>query len=225
MSGTKRRGFLPRIGGHVRSRVVAGLLLVIPLGLTYLVLRFLWDFLYNLLRPLLDLASDQGPTSVTAFGLRTAVVIIILVVLYAAGSIAPTVLGRQAVRAWHAIVESVPVVRGIYRVARLFTQMFTGSAHLGANRVVLLEYPKAGVLGLGLVTSRYMTPDGEEFLTVYVPTIPNPTSGFLAIVTEDQVIDTDITFDEAMRIVVSGGLLTEEITTAHRARQNEPTVR
>ncbi len=218
MNGAEPHGFMPRLGGHIRAKVVGGLLLVIPLGLTYLLLRFLWDFIFGLLRPLLDVASDQGPTPIAAFGLRATVVVIILVVLYAAGSIAPTVLGRQAVRAWHAIVDSVPIVRSVYRVARLFTQMFTGDAHLGANRVVLLEYPRAGVLGLGMVTSRYVTPEGEEFLTVYIPTIPNPTSGFMAIVTEEQVIDTDITFDEAMRIVVSGGLLTEEITRAHQAR-------
>jgi uncharacterized membrane protein len=200
--------------------VIAGVLLVIPVGLTYLVLRFVWDLVYGALRPLLDVANDQGTTPLVGTGLRVASVVLIIVTLYAAGSVAPTVLGRQVVRLWHRLVDGVPVVRSVYRIARLFTEMFGGTTNVGTNRVVLLEFPRPGILGLGMVTSRYVTAEGEELLTVYVPTIPNPTSGFFAIVAEDQVIDTDITLDEAMRIVVSGGLLTEEITRAHYAKRD-----
>ena len=220
MNGRRPLSAAKGFGGHFRGRIVAGLLLIIPLGLTYLVLRFLWDALAGLLQPLFDVADNQEASPVGGFWLDAIVVVAILGILYIVGRLAPTVLGRQAVGLWNGAVERIPLVRSVYRVARLFTETFTGSTHLGANRVVLLEYPRQGTLGMGMVTGRWVTPEGEEFLAVYIPTVPNPTSGYLAIVKEEQVIDTNMTFDEAMRIVVSGGLLAEEITRAMSARHH-----
>ena len=89
---------------------------------------------------------------------------------------------------------------------------------LSGKPVVVLEFPREGILSLGVVTSRFIMPNGEEYLTVYVPTIPIPTSGYMALVKEDQVTHTEIAFEEATRIILSGGVLSEEITRAHYIR-------
>jgi uncharacterized membrane protein len=82
--------------------------------------------------------------------------------------------------------------------------------------VVLIEYPRPGIFAIGIVTGKFITKEKVEKLAVYIPTVPNPTSGFLAIVNEDQVDDTNLDFDQAMQIVISGGLLTEEVSSKQR---------
>ena len=113
-------------------------------------------------------------------------------------------------------MDRIPIVRPIYRIARQSTKVFAGGIDLQSTKVVLLEYPRPGVLSLGLVTGRHTHAAGELFLTIYIPTIPNPTSGFLAIVKKEQVIETEMNFEDAMKIVISAGALTEEVVRASR---------
>ena len=151
--------------------------------------------------------------------LQLSIIAIFAVSLYLLGWVARTVVGAQAINYWHRAIESIPVVRGFYRVIRQVTDMFSDSNPLSGKPVVVLEYPRLGMLSLGIVTSRFIMPNGEEYLTVYIPTIPIPTSGYMAFVKEDEVTETEITFDEAMRIILSGGVLSEEVTRAHHARK------
>jgi uncharacterized membrane protein len=97
--------------------------------------------------------------------------------------------------------------------------MFSDNNPLSEKPVVVLEYPRLGMLSLGVVTSRFIMPNGEEYLTVYIPTIPIPTSGYMAFVKEEDVTETEISFDEATRIILSGGVLAEEVTRAHHKRK------
>lgn len=212
---------LARIGvfrGLVRTNLVTGLVLIIPLAVTILIIRFIWDFLYDFLLPLFDVVEGRVPF-ITDIYLRIIIVVLIAGFLYLLGWAARSVAGAQVVRYWHGAIESIPVVRSLYRVIRQIVETFSSENPLSDKPVVVLEYPRLGTLALGMITSRYLTPDGEEYLTVYIPTIPIPTSGYMAIVKEDQVTPTDISFDEAMRIILSGGFLAEEITTKHFRRR------
>ena len=109
-------------------------------------------------------------------------------------------------------MEKIPIVRPLYRVFRQTTDVFSGGALLRSSRVVFLEYPKDGVLAMGLVTGVFKENDGKELLTIYIPTIPNPTSGFLAILPKEKVTETSLSFEDAMKIVISAGVLTEEVS-------------
>jgi uncharacterized membrane protein len=131
--------------------------------------------------------------------------------LYIAGLIAETVIGRRVVGFGQNMVEKIPIVRPFYKVFRQTTDVFSGGAILRSSRVVFLEYPKEGVLAMGLVTGTYKEANGNELLVIYIPTIPNPTSGFLAIVPEEKVTETSLSFEDAMKIVISAGVLTEEV--------------
>ena len=211
--------------GHVRGHLVTGLVLVIPLVVTIIILRFMWEFLYNFLLPLFEFIEGQFP-SFPGIYVQIIIVSIIAGFLYTLGWGARTVAGAQVVRYWHAAIESIPFVRGFYRVVRQLVDMFSSDNPFAGKPVVVLEYPRLGTLALGMITSRFFMDDGEEYLTVYVPTIPIPTSGYMAIVKEDQVTQTDISFDEAMRIILSGGALSEEITQRHfRRRQRRERAR
>ena len=209
---------LVKIRGHFRARLTAGFLLFIPLALTYLILRYIWDFLYEALLPVFDLAEGKV-TYPAGIYLQVAIVSILVMSLYILGWVARTVVGAQLINMVHRTIESIPVVRGFYRVIRQVTAMFADSNPLAEKPMVVLEYPRLGVLSLGIITSRFIMPEGEEYLTVYIPTIPIPTSGYMAFVKEGDVTQTNITFDEATRIILSGGVLSEEVTRAHYARR------
>ncbi|MCY4625875.1 MAG: DUF502 domain-containing protein [Chloroflexi bacterium] len=206
------------LAGQFRNRLVTGLVLIIPLAVTIFIIRFLWEFLYNFLLPLFDVLEGHIPF-ISGAWLQFTIVVIILGFLYFLGSAARSVVGTQVVRIWHGTIESIPVVRSFYRVVRQVVDMFASDNPLSNQPVVVLEYPRIGALALGMVTSRFVMPDGEEYLTVYIPTIPIPSSGYMTFVKEDEVTPTDITFDEAMRIIFSGGVLSQEITREHYERR------
>mgnify|MGYP002640496677 CR=1 FL=1 len=213
-TGDKSPSRLVRIRGHFRAHLATGFLLFIPLVLTYLILRFIWSYLYDALLPVFNLAEGQV-TYPAGIYLQVTIVAILVVSLYILGWLARTVVGVQVVNIWHRSIESIPLVRGVYRVIHQVTNMFSDTNPLLGKPVVVLEYPRLGILSLGIVTSRFIMPNGEEYLTIYIPTIPIPTSGYMALVKEEDVTETDITFDEATRIILSGGVLSEEVTRAH----------
>jgi len=212
-TGNDSSSILLKLLTHFRARVATGLLFFIPLAFTYLILRLIWDFLYDSLLPVFNLA-ESGVVYPAGIYLQITIVAILIVSLYALGWVAHTVVGAQAITYWHNLIEKIPFVRGVYRVIHQITDMFSDNP-LSGKPVVVLEFPREGILSLGVVTSRFIMPNGEEYLTVYVPTIPIPTSGYMALVKEDQVTHTEIAFEEATRIILSGGVLSEEITRAH----------
>lgn len=207
-----------QFAGQLRNHVVTGLVITIPLAATIFILRFIWDSLHNFLLPLFEVAEGNIPFIAGVY-IQIIIVVIIMAFLYVLGRAARSAAGGQVERVWHGTIERIPVVRSFYRVVRQVVEMFSSSNPLAGQPVVVLEYPRIGALALGMITSRFVMPDGEELLTVYIPTIPIPTSGFMTFVRESEVTPTDITFDEAMRIIFSGGVLSEEITREHFERR------
>ena len=123
--------------------------------------------------------------------------------------------GRRAVSWQNAVLSRIPVVKSIYGVAKQATDSLTSPSGHQFSRVVFIEWPRQGLLALGFITGHCPSPtaDGTDLLVVYIPTVPNPTSGNLAFVTEDKVIETKLTVEEAMKIVFSGGMVLPEQMT------------
>lgn len=207
-----------RLSSHVRSHLAAGLLLTIPLVVTYAVLVFVWDAIQALLDPMVG----RIPGPISGLSMDLAAVFVLATLIYLVGVLGRTLVGGRIVRLWDVTLNRIPIVRPIYRIARQSTQVFAGTANLQSSKVVLLEYPRSGILSLGLVTSHYIDANDQTLLTIYIPTIPNPTSGFLAIVKQDQVIETDLTFEDAMKIVISAGVLTHEVITNRGSPPENP---
>ena len=194
-----RVNFLTRVERHVWRRVVSGFLVVVPLALTFLVFRFVVTYLDDILRP----RFTNTPLDFPGIGL-----VVILVALYLIGAIVSARLGRKAFDVQHAVLTKVPVVKSIYGVARQATDALSTPMERQVNRVVFIEWPRPGYRALGFVTG-YIPADDEHprWVIVYVPTVPNPTSGNLAFVVEEEIIDTNISVEEAMKTVFSGGTI------------------
>ena len=201
--GRNRFGPLRPIVVHFERTLGAGILVILPIGITVLVLKFFFD----LLDPLLEPATNQLPgREVTGLGLAA-----LLILVYVVGLVAAFVLGRRIIDLAHRVVEVVPVVKGIYGTTRAAVQMLSNNTDRRYSGVVLIEFPRAGMRSIGLITSRFTDTGGEEMMTVYVPTTPIPSSGFMVIVPASDVTTTDMSVDEAMRIVMSGGIMSSRV--------------
>ncbi len=197
---------LRRIVRHFERTLGAGVLVMLPIGITILVLKFVFDMLNPILEP--AIAHTPGPV-IPGAGL-----IALLIVIYIVGLVAAFVLGRRLIAIGHRIVEVIPVVKGIYSTTRTAVQLLSSNGSSSEQQysgVVLIEFPRPGIRSIGLITSRMADVDGEEILAVYIPTTPIPSSGFLVIVPVDQVTFTEMSVEEAMSVVISGGILSERV--------------
>ncbi len=196
-----------RLESHAWRRIASGFLVLIPLIATFLIFRFIFIFVdgffrgeRGVIRPWIE----GTPLDFPGFG-----VAIVLVILYVIGVLVTARAGRKALD-WQGVVLSrIPVVKSIYGVAKQATDSFSGPEGHRFSRVVFIQWPRKGVRALGFVTGQCYSPEveGGVLLVVYIPTVPNPTSGNLAFVTEEEIIETDISVEDAMKIVFSGGIV------------------
>ena len=210
-AGSSRKPPLARrIVGHFQRTLVAGILVMLPIGITALVLKFIFDLLTPILQPLTDLL--PGP-DLYGTGL-----VALLLLIYVVGLVAAFVIGRRLIDLAHRVMEVIPLVKGIYSTTRTAVQLLSRSGRTengnGVARysgVVLVEFPRPGIRSVGLVTSQMYDAEGQEVLSIFVPTTPIPSSGFLIIVPTSQVAYLDMSVDEAMAVIISGGILSERM--------------
>ncbi|MBH0202582.1 MAG: DUF502 domain-containing protein [Nitrospira sp.] len=189
----------------LRRYFLTGLLLVTPIWGTILVLKTLFVAVDSILG---DAVAELVPDHyIPGLGIVTLVLLIFLVGLFAANFI-----GRQIVGHWEDWLNRLPLVRGIYSTLKSMMDILSFSERGSYRRVVLIQFPKNGHYCFAFVTGMTKgetTALGQEALIhVYVPTSPNPTSGYFLLVPEREVTSVDISIEEAMKLIVSGGLYT-----------------
>ncbi|MYA61279.1 MAG: DUF502 domain-containing protein [Dehalococcoidia bacterium] len=229
--GTEKVPAFRKVERHFWRRMSRGLLVIIPLLVTILILRYLVVILENLIRPVTTLILEipyigHIPASTPIAWLIA--VSGILVFLYVLGWIVTGERGQRSVKvALNSVLDRIPVVGKIYTVANQATEAISTPMSSQYSRVVFLDWPREGVRAMGLVTGQYYVPNEDRvMLTIYIATVPNPTSGMLAIIPEDEVVETDISVEDAMKIIFSGGIVLpdmmqvgDQVAFAHRDRQ------
>ncbi|MBI4294549.1 MAG: DUF502 domain-containing protein [Chloroflexi bacterium] len=195
--------------GHVGTQLVAGLLILIPVIITYLVLRWLFFTFDDLLQPVFHIFIKRP---LPGAGLAA-----LLIIIYLAGVFTSNVLGRRAVLLMDYVLARTPLVRYIYTASRQVANSFRVSKDASFRKVALVEFPRKGVKSVAFVMGRATQADGERMVPVLIPTAPNPTSGFLVLVPESDVIETDLTVKEAFQMVVSGGTMTPESIASQKS--------
>ncbi len=194
------RSFPGNIIVHVETTLAAGLLVILPLFITIWILKFIFDLVDPVIQAILltYLPIPHPPGTGVA---------LMLVLLYVAGWFTTHGLGQRMINGVHWLMERVPGVGSIYSPLRTAMQTLSRSEEHPYRGVVLVEFPRKGSKSIGLVTSYLGETDGEDMVAVYVPTTPVPSSGFLIVVPYAEVTFTQISVDDAMRIIISGGLL------------------
>ena len=217
-----------RVLRWLRDSFISGLLVLLPLGLTAYVL---W-LLYRLLRGALGPNTPFAQFLTRTFGRYipgTEVVITVLVVVVI-GVAARNWLGRRLLAYLEKLVLSLPGVRKLYWASRELSRALLGRNLIkgGRGRLVLMEYPSEGYYVMGVLTNEDVRSFGEVFeepcVSVYVPTAPNPLSGWVFFVPKERVIPVDMTVDEGLTLVLSGGVVAPEGTSPHHMwrAQEEP---
>jgi uncharacterized membrane protein len=198
---------------RARRYLIAGLLMLTPLWVTWLVLNFLFSQLSHAGRPWVQaftrLADDAAPWLAGYLSREwlesTLAAVLTLLILYLLGWATTQVLAKRLIGYVELLLERIPLVQAIYGSTKKFLAAFQ-TAPAGVQRVVLIDFPAAPMKAVGLVT-RVMSDarSGREVAVVYVPTSPNPTSGYMEIVPVENLISTNWTLDEAMRFIITGG--------------------
>jgi uncharacterized membrane protein len=183
---------------------LTGLLVITPIWGTVLVLKTLFVTVDGILGNVV--ARVLTPESyVPGLGIVTLVLLI-----FVTGLLAANFIGGQIVRVWEELLHRVPLVRGIYSTLKSMMDILSFTEREKYNRVVLIQFPKDGNFCFAFVTGmtrgEIQSVSPSPLLNVYVPTSPNPTSGYFLLVPECEVVPLDISVDEAMKLIVSGGL-------------------
>ena len=230
---TERVPAFRKVERHFWRRMSRGLLVIIPLLVTFLILRYLVIITAGLIRPVTRLILEipyVGHVQIGQIAASTPIawlvsISAILVFLYLLGWIVTGERGQRSVKAaLNSVLDRIPVVGKIYTVANQATEAISTPMSSQYSRVVFLDWPREGVRAMGLVTGQFYVPtEDRTMLTIYIATVPNPTSGMLAIIPEDEVIETDISVEDAMKIIFSGGIVLpdmmrvgDEMAFAHR---------
>lgn len=190
----------------LRNYSITGILVLLPVVVTFYVLWLVYAFVAGIIEKYVGgfLEALIG-VNIPGLGL-VAVVLGVLGV----GLLAHNVIGRRLLSLWDAFMERIPLVRNVYITIKQIVTGFSGHDGESFQRVVLVEYPQKDSYALGFITGvargAVESSLGEEAYTVFVPTTPNPTSGFLLIVPKDEVKMLDMSVEEGIKLVISGGI-------------------
>lgn len=208
----EKRAFM-KLGAKLRAYFFTGILVTAPVAMTFYVAYkvILWvdTGVSKLLPPQLRLYYDTLPFTIPGLGIVVLIVTMTLVGMFAAGFI-----GKFFIRLGDWIVKRIPLISTVYSLLKKVFETFLSDKTSAFSKVVLLEYPRKGIWILGLVST---DTEGEvkdilkqEMVNVFVPTTPNPTSGFLIFMPKQDLIYLDMSVEEALKFIISGGIVSPE---------------
>lgn len=192
----------------LRRYLVAGLLVWVPVGVTILIITFLVDLMDQ---TLLLLPASLQPANLLGFRIPGLGIVLTVAVVLVTGMIVTNLFGRQLMRLGERILARIPVVRSIYSSVKQLTETLFSNSGQSFRKVVLVPYPHPGSWTLGFLTGvggdEVRERLGREVLNVFVPTTPNPTSGFFLIVPREDVVDLDMSVDDGLKMLLSVGVV------------------
>lgn len=210
----REKAVFMKLGAKIRAYLFTGILVTAPVAITfYMAYKFIFwvDRLVGQMMPpkLQSYVNDILPFTVPGLGLIILIVALIVVGMFAAGF-----MGKFFMRLGEWIVYKLPLISSVYSLLKQVFETFLSTKTQAFNKVVLLEYPRKGIWILGLVSSETKGEVKkllkEEMLNVFIPTTPNPTSGFLIFVPKSETIELDMTVEEGIKFIISGGLVEPE---------------
>jgi uncharacterized membrane protein len=202
---------------RLRRYLVAGILVWLPLGVTVFLIRVLVGLVDRTLLLLpekyrpehwleLSIPGMEGSFTIPGLGLVLALAILLLT-----GLLAANIVGRNLVQFWESMLERIPIVRSVYSASKNFAEIVFSDSSQSFKKVLLIQYPRKGLYSLAFQTSSQLGEvqgrTGEEVVCTFVPTTPNPTSGFIIIVPRKDVVELDMEVDEALKMIISLGVV------------------
>jgi len=187
----------------LKRNLLAGIIVIVPIAGTIFILHWLFFSIDGLLAPVVEAIFGRNIVGVGF--------IMMLIVVYLAGIIGANVIGKRIIRRSELFLADVPMVRSIYNTFKQVLESVILPTKGGFKEVVLVEFPRLGMRTVGFVTNRVKDNAGRDYVNVYIPTTPNPTSGYLEIIPADEVTPTGWSVEDAVKIVVSGGMISPPV--------------
>jgi len=184
---------------RLRNTLTAGLLLLIPLLITYWILGVAFRGLDGVFGPLIERVLGM---KIPGIG-----IILLVILVYIAGLLAGNFVGRSLIHTGQRMLMRVPLISYIYDTSKQLIESFSGSTKTGFKRVVMIEYPRAGAWAVGFLTSVTRDETGKSLGIVYIPTAPTPNTGWVALLPLEDIYDTDLSVQDALRLTVSAGIV------------------
>ncbi|MDX9975346.1 MAG: DUF502 domain-containing protein [FCB group bacterium] len=209
LSRRRRRQMSPfaRARHDIQGRVMSGLIVLVPIGITFFILNFLFSVTIGMIKPI----TMRFLPALPEYVLNTLSICVLLLALYFVGLFAANFAGRRLIALGEAILARIPIVKTIYAASKQVVDTFSMRDKTSSMRsVALVEFPSAGLRSIGFVTGTILDEHGVECHRVFVPTTPNPTSGFFLIVPKEKVFFTGMNVEETCKMLMSGGIIGPE---------------
>lgn len=187
------------MSSHIRRTFVAGLFALVPIGITIWVITAVFNGIDVLLQPVIE-AIVGRPLKGVGF-------VATILIVYLIGLIANNVLGRRILKAWETFISRIPVIKGLYGGVKQVAEAFGPQSQDQFRDVVMIEFPMPGQYAIGFATVPAVAPGVADARYVFVPTTPNPTSGYLLIVPTAKMQVLDIGVEDGLKLVISGGVV------------------
>ena len=193
---------------HFKQYIFTGLLSILPIYATYWIVKQLF----------LLFSSPGAKLFYMTFGDNTFVYLpeiigflLTIASIYIVGRFVTNILGKRLLSELEKLVERIPIVSLVYKTVKQITDSLGSQNNNAFQKVVQLEYPRKGLWTLAMVTGESTDKQGDEYYHIFVPTTPNPTSGYMIYAQKKETIETDLTVEEALKIIISGGMLAPSV--------------
>lgn len=193
----------------LKRYLIAGLLVWLPLGVTIVVIKFLVD-LFD--KTLLLIPSAYRPENLLGVDIPGIGLLLSLLLILFTGFFVANLLGSKIVQLWESFLSRIPLVRSIYQAVKQIAEAVFGSGDQTFEKVYLIEYPRKGLWTLAFQTSTKIgeaqrKTELENVVNLFVPTTPNPTSGFYIMASKDEIRELSLNVDDALKMLISGGVV------------------
>lgn len=198
------------IAGRLRAYFLAGVLVTAPISITIYIAWLIITFIDAAINPLIP--ARYNPETYLPFALPGVGVVILLVMLTLIGALTAGFVGRAIMRLYDTLLARMPVFRSVYSALKQIIETILAQQSAAFRQAVLVEYPRPGLWAIAFITGRtegeVQNLTAEETINVFLPTTPNPTSGFLLFVPKKDLVPLSMTVEEAIKMVISGGIVT-----------------
>ena len=196
---------------------LTGLAVIVPIGLTLYILFFLIDIMDSLLR---IIPLRYHPDTLLGIHIPGLGAIATVILIFICGLVTASYVGNKIVQSGEDLLYRIPFVRNIYQAIKRFSDTMVMDRRSSFKRVVLVEFPRKGLYAIGFVTGKpnweTKREIGENVISVFLPTTPNPTSGYLIIVPEDELVEVGMSVEEALTYIISVGIVTPSERTRRK---------
>ena len=207
----------------ITNRLISGALLLTPLGVTLLIMRWLFGWVAGFIQPIVVTILkglshipiiNYFPQIPTAICVTVVTIIVLLCFVYFVGAIGQRVVGKRLLKAGETLLLRIPLVKSVYSATKQVIQAMSLPNRAAFKSVVIVEFPRPGFKAIGFLTGRIQGLEGETLYKVFIPTTPNPTTGYFEIIPPEEVTETNMTTEEAFKMIISGGMVAPEFLSA-----------